>query len=226
MTTDTQALVRNHIVLTSPSGLITLAGGKWTTYRAMAEDAVDEAVRQASLSPERLCCTKQLKLVGAHGWHPLLHVELVQRFGLITETARHCAATYGDQAVALLSLSKPSGKRWPKNGKLLDNWYPYTDAEVRFAVRHEMAQTPADVVFRRTRIATLNVHAAKGCLKQVVEIMAEELGWDKGRTEREYRVALAQLKKRYMTSLDQALDRSQSLPSSNPISPDRSGGGL
>lgn len=203
---DTQALARNHVVLRSSSGLISLAGGKWTTYRQMAEDAVDTAIEMHGLKPERLCCTRKLKLVGGANYTPLLYIDLIQSFNIATETARHLATAYGDQARYVLALAEKTGQRWPKIGLPLDQWYPYTEAEVRFAIRYEMARTADDILLRRTRLATLNVHAAKACLQRVVDILAEELGWDDDQKRSEYKSTLARIKRRSMTHEEQADD--------------------
>jgi glycerol-3-phosphate dehydrogenase len=75
----TEGLVRNHMIYTSPSGLLTIAGGKWTTYRAMAAETVDEAVKVFGLRPTSGCVTETTKLVGSHGWSRNMFIGLVQR---------------------------------------------------------------------------------------------------------------------------------------------------
>lgn len=216
---DTQALARNHVVLTSPSGLITLAGGKWTTYRSMAQDTVDAAVHSCQLSPLRDCCTRRLQLVGAHEYSPLLGIELVQQYDLTTETGEHLAHTYGDQATDVLQLAADNtSSRWPKRGVLLDPWYPYIEAEVRYAARYEMARTASDILFRRTRLANLNVHAAKSALPRVIQILAEELGWDQARQDHEYQTTLAKLKRQTLTVQQQS--------TLDPVDVSRTGGGV
>jgi glycerol-3-phosphate dehydrogenase len=79
---DTQSLVRNHLINISKSGLLTIAGGKWTTYRAMAEETVDAAIKQYALKPKRGCITKDVQLVGSQGWSKLMFIKLIQQFGL------------------------------------------------------------------------------------------------------------------------------------------------
>lgn len=75
---SSQALVRNHLIHVSPSGLLTVAGGKWTTYRAMAEEAVDEAVKIFGLKPSSGCLTREVKLVGSDGWSQNMYIKLIQ----------------------------------------------------------------------------------------------------------------------------------------------------
>ncbi|KAJ8918450.1 hypothetical protein NQ315_008147 [Exocentrus adspersus] len=181
---DTQSLARNHIVHVSPSGLVTIAGGKWTTYRAMAADTIDKAIEACDLNPKfRECQTDGLKLVGAHGWTPTMYIRLVQDFGLDCEVAQHLAKSYGDRAFAVAKMASLTGKRWPIIGKKIHPEFPYIDAEVRYGVR-EYAMTAIDMISRRVRLAFLNVQAAQEALHDVVEIMAEELQWsDKEKQE-------------------------------------------
>ena len=127
---DTQSLARNHIVHVSESGLVTIAGGKWTTYRSMAKDTLDAAVKDSNLPAIRESATDGLLLEGAHQWSPTMFIRLVQDFGLESEVAMHLANTYGDRAFSVAKLASLTGKRWPIVGKRLHEEFPYIDAEV------------------------------------------------------------------------------------------------
>lgn len=209
---NTQSLVRNHLVTVSESGLLTCAGGKWTTYRQMSEDAVDEAIKQFKLqtkpltSPTRVsgteaiddaapldgsCQTHQVRLVGAHGFSKTLFINLVQHFGIETEVAKHLAEAYGDRAWTVAALSSPTNERFPVRGIRISALYPFVDGEVRYAVRHEFAQRAVDVIARRTRLAFLNAQAALEALPTVIDLMAEELKWDNKRKEVEWKESVA-----------------------------------
>lgn len=85
---DTQSIARNHILHVSDSGLVTIGGGKWTTYRQMAEETVDRCVQTAGLKPKSGCVTKGLILNGGEKWTPTSYIRLVQDYGLETEV-RH-----------------------------------------------------------------------------------------------------------------------------------------
>ncbi len=196
---DTQSLVRNHMINVSASGLLTIAGGKWTTYREMSEQTVDEAIKTFALKPKRGCVTKQTRLLGSHGWTKTMYVKLLQRYGLETEVARHLAATYGDRAWSVCSIAEPSGQRFPVHGVRLDPLYPYIEAEVRYAVRSEYAATAVDFLARRSRLSFLNTEAAALALPRVVEIMTEELGWDSKRQAQELHDTLHFLESMGMT---------------------------
>ncbi|KAK9451537.1 FAD dependent oxidoreductase-domain-containing protein [Limtongia smithiae] len=183
---STESLVRNHLVTVSESGLVTVAGGKWTTYREMAQDTVDACVTKFGLTPKAPCSTKTLLLNGAHGYRSTLHVHLIQAYGIETDIAKHLAANYGDRAYDVLELcSKPAG-RWPVTGLKLAENYPYVDGEIKYAVRNEYARTAIDVLARRTRLAFLNYKAALESLPMVIDVMGDELAWDKARKEKEW----------------------------------------
>ncbi|PLB34571.1 glycerol-3-phosphate dehydrogenase GUT2 [Aspergillus candidus] len=213
-----QALVRNHLITVSASGLLTCAGGKWTTYRQMAEECVDEAIEQFGLKPKDVlhapdisgvggsglvadgavldgsCQTHQVRLIGAHGFSKTLFINLIQHFGLETEVAQHLTQSYGDRAWQVAALSAPTNSRFPMRGQRLSPLYPFIDGEIRYAVRHEYAQTAVDVVARRTRLAFLNAEAALEALPSIIDLMGEELKWSADRKDVEFQSGIQFLK--------------------------------
>ena len=154
---NTSALSREHTIQISRSGLLTIAGGKWTTYRKMAEDAVNHAATLAGLE-ERPCVTRELRI---HGYHPS-----AAQFGAL--------ANYGEDALALMGLVE--GR--PDLDAVLDPALPVRAAQVFWAVHHEMARTLDDVLARRTRALSLNVKAALRMAPAAARLMAAELGRD------------------------------------------------
>ncbi|KAJ9107271.1 hypothetical protein QFC21_000718 [Naganishia friedmannii] len=187
---DTQSLVRNHMINTSESGLMTIAGGKWTTYRAMAEETVDEAIKEFKLKPAGPCTTHRIKLIGAHAWSPTMFIKLIQQFGLETEVAKHLSNTYGDRSWTVAAMADETGQSWPIHGIRLNPLYPYIEAEARYACRAEYALKATDFIARRTRLSFLNVQATLDSLPRVIEIMGNELGWDSARRDTEFDEAL------------------------------------
>jgi len=154
---NTAALSRDHTIHIAPSGLLTIAGGKWTTYRHMAEDAVDHAIVHAGLE-DRPCTTRGLRI---HGFqHP------PENPGAL--------AIYGSDAphIGELILERP------ELGKPLHTALPITGAEIVWAVRHEMARTVEDALARRTRALFLHRTAALEMAPGVARLLAEELGRD------------------------------------------------
>lgn len=185
---NTQSLARNHIVHVSPTNLVTIAGGKWTTYRAMAEEAVDAAIKASNLEPSSPCQTDGMLLEGAHGWSPTMYIRLVQDFGLECEVAQHLAKSYGDRAFAVAKMAALTGKRWPIIGKKIHPEFPYIDAEIRYGCR-EYARTAIDMIARRLRLAFLNVQAANEALPGIIDIMAEELKWSEAEKKKQHKEA-------------------------------------
>lgn len=185
---DTQSLARNHIVHVSDSKLVTIAGGKWTTYRAMAEHTMDAAIKACNLKPKLPCVTERIQIEGSHGWTPTMYIRLVQDFGMDTEVAQHLSQAYGDRAYPVAKLAALTGKRWPIIGKRIHPEFPYIDAEIRYGVR-EYACTAIDMIARRLRLAFLNAQAAQEALPIIVDIMAEELKWSKEEKENQIKLA-------------------------------------
>jgi glycerol-3-phosphate dehydrogenase len=152
----TSALSRDHVIHVDTSGLLTITGGKWTTYRHMAEDCVDHAITLGKL-PEGPCKTKNLRI---HGY-------------MENSAALGCLEVYGSDAEAIRTLAQD-----PKLAAQLDPRLPCIAAEVVWAVRAEMARTVEDVLARHTRALFLNAEAAMAMAEPVARIMAAELGRD------------------------------------------------
>jgi glycerol-3-phosphate dehydrogenase len=154
---STAALSRDHTIRIDNSGLLTICGGKWTTYRHMAEDCVNQAAMVACLA-EKPCVTHNLKI---HGFH-----QDAGRFGPLS--------VYGSDAPAIEALAADD----PSLARALDDSLPYIGAEVVWAVRNEMARTLEDILARRTRALFLNARAARRMAPGVAELMRLELGRD------------------------------------------------
>jgi glycerol-3-phosphate dehydrogenase len=154
---NTASLSRDHTIHIDRSGLLTITGGKWTTYRFMAEDCVNHASTLAKLE-ERPCVTRQLKI---HGFH-----RNAEEFGAL--------GYYGADAPAINDLSHSEAAL----GEQLHERLPYRAAQVTWAVRFEMARTVDDFLSRRTRATMLNARAAQAMAPTVAAIMARELDRD------------------------------------------------
>lgn len=153
----TAALSRDHTIHIDPSGLLTTTGGKWTTYRHMAEDTVNQAIELARV-PEKPCVTRTLNI---HGFH-----SQAEQFGALS--------VYGTDALAINDLVRID----PSLGEPLDGALPYIRAEVVWGARMEMARTVEDLLARRCRALFLNAAAAVRMAPEVAAIMARELGRD------------------------------------------------
>ncbi len=156
---STAALSRDHTILVSDSGLITITGGKWTTYRRMAEDVIDHAEMVGGIGVRR-CVTHDLMIHGS---------------ATVLDPADPLAV-YGSDAEEIRSLMVHE----PGAGQKMHCKLDLTAAEVIWHVRHEMARTVGDVLARRSRSLLLDAQASMSAAPRVAEVMARELGWDAG----------------------------------------------
>ena len=158
----TADLSRRHSITTDASGLVTVTGGKLTTYREMSEDAVDEVL--GALGRSARCRTRRLRLVGADAPPP--------------EADAHLSGRYGAEAQRVLDLCAAD----PALAEPLVPGLRYRRAEAVFAVRHEMATTLVDVLTRRTRAHLQDRAACLAAAPDVADLLAGELGWDTAET--------------------------------------------
>ena len=173
---NTAEISRDHTVSISRSGLVTIAGGKWTTYRKMAQDVVDRAAVIGEL-PDRPCVTAELNI---HGYHA--HAD---RFGAL--------APYGADAEGIRRLIE----KQPELGEPLHRRAPILGAQVVWAARHEMARSVADVLARRSRWLLLDAAASIEAAVAVAALLARELGRD-ARWQREQVAAYRTLAAAYL----------------------------
>lgn len=228
----TKNVLRDHVVTVSDGGMVTITGGKWTTYRAMGELAVDKAIQVAGLSGKATGCkTRFVRLVGAHKWDESYFAFLAQRYvtggdgwavvsgngesqepeqeakgtkteangqrgsgesrrtrsramsvasdQLDVECALHLSRAYGDQAYKVAELAEKG------YGRRLVEGYPVIEAEVIYCVQNEYCETAADFLARRSRLVFLDGKAALAALPHVVDLMGEQLQWNKDRKRKE-----------------------------------------
>jgi glycerol-3-phosphate dehydrogenase len=171
----TAELSRDHLVMVSESGLVTITGGKWTTYRRMAEDTVNTAIAQGNL-PERACITSNLPIHGA------MEVDFADPMHF-----------HGSDAAAIRALADAH----PEWGRQLHPGLPYIMAEIVWAVREELCMTVEDALSRRTRSLLLDARAAMACAEAVAALLAKELNrdqaWQRAQVEEFERLAAGYL---------------------------------
>ena len=154
----TKEISRSHKLIVSLSGLVTITGGKWTTYRKMAEDTIDKASMVAGLE-EKKCVTHHMPI---HGYVKKANYD-------------DHMYIYGSDRMKLLELIEKE----PKLGKTLHKDLPFLKAEVLWAVRHEMARTVEDVLARRVRALFLDARASIAMAEDVAKIIAKELNYNR-----------------------------------------------
>jgi glycerol-3-phosphate dehydrogenase len=212
---------REHAVAVAPCGLVSVTGGKLTTYRRVARDTVDAALR-AVPGPWGPSRTAHVMLHGAPAPAEREGVPPVQRartpagrgaldpdawvaatqaaasaLGLSTPVAVHLAMTYGAAAGAVLALVA----QHPRLGQPLVPGLPYLRGEVVYAARHEGAQTLEDVLRRRTRVALEDREGGLSAAPAAADLLATELGWDAARRQHEldaYRALVAATRRAWM----------------------------
>ncbi|MFE6378314.1 glycerol-3-phosphate dehydrogenase/oxidase [Streptomyces roseolus] len=178
----TSKLSREHTVAHPVPGLVVVAGGKYTTYRVMAKDAVDEAVHglDQRVAP---CVTEDTPLLGAEGYRALWNARarIAARTGLHVVRVEHLLNRYGSLAEEVLALVAED----PSLGEPLTAADDYLRAEVVYAASHEGARHLDDVLTRRTRVSIETFDRGTRSAREAAGLMAPVLGWDEGRIERE-----------------------------------------
>ena len=176
----TTELSREHVVDHPVPGFVTIAGGKYTTYRVMSEDAVDSAVSDLMrIVPDS--CTEGLAIIGADGYSVLLNKadDLASDYGVSSSTILHLLERYGSLFHEVLEPAILD-KNWSK--PIVES-LPYLRAEILYAVTHEGARSIDDVLSRRTRISFEASDQGTSAVEEVGEIISKVLGWNKTQTQ-------------------------------------------
>ena len=169
---DTAQLARDHVInRNEKTGLITLTGGKWTTYRVMGEHAIDQVLVQLGRDPKlEMSKTENLKLAGTDEWQFEHYKILMEKYKLPEDIAIYLNRIYAGNVSRLLDLYPNAHARIAEN-------LPFIWGEVYYAVQFESARFITDVLARRVRLATLDKAATNAVLEQVSQILATELNW-------------------------------------------------
>ncbi|WP_286157019.1 glycerol-3-phosphate dehydrogenase/oxidase [Streptomyces sp. AA4] len=187
---ETSKLSREHAVARVAPGLVAIAGGKYTTYRVMAADAVDAAVVDLPGRPPS-SITDKVPLLGADGYHALVNQadHLAAEHGLHPYRVRHLLDRYGSLVHEVLALAADR----PELLKPIESAPDYLGVEVVYAASHEGALHLEDVLARRTRISIEYAHRGIDCAEQVAQLVAGVLGWSEDTTKREVEVYRARV---------------------------------
>ncbi|MCW2747534.1 MAG: glycerol-3-phosphate dehydrogenase [Nocardioidaceae bacterium] len=179
----TSKLSREHAVSTSVKGLVVIAGGKYTTYRIMAKDAIDAAVHGLSDRKIPECCTEDVPLLGADGYEALWNQRsvLAESSGLGVGRIEHLLNRYGSLITEILDLIKEE----PALGRPLTGADDYLRAEIVYAASHEGARHLDDILARRTRISFETFDRGTVAAAEAAALVASVLGWDTTQVERE-----------------------------------------
>jgi glycerol-3-phosphate dehydrogenase len=186
---------RDHRILESQAGLLTISGGKLTTYRRMAKDLVDVVAKklkaESGVVVREGCTTDRVPLAEKAFEADPVADALVERYPrLDRQLLEHLALTYGPASTSVLALIE----RDPQLGARVVPGLPYIRAEVPFAIQHEMAMTLNDWMIRRTHIMHEDAEQGLGCASEIAAMMASHLGWDAAETERQVQAYNEQVK--------------------------------
>jgi len=177
----TKKLIREHEVeIDAASGLISVLGGKWTTYRAMAEDAVNAVQRQLS-QPVAGCVTRESRLSGSEGFSESYQRTLAAGYNISNVSARHLSEKFGTRASSILELAQQE----PSLAQPLVEGHAAIQAEIAYAARFEMAATLDDVLERRTGLQFFSWPLASAAAPLAAAVMQREMGWDDAHTRGE-----------------------------------------
>jgi glycerol-3-phosphate dehydrogenase len=186
---ETRKLIREHEVeVDRESRLVSILGGKWTTYRVMAQDTIDAVELQLGRTVSA-CTTAELKLAGAIDAPELLARQLVNEHGVSEEVAAHLVHKFGTQATAVLEIA------WEDPALLepLVEGYPAIQAEALYAVRHEMARTLEDILARRIGLQNYSWALAAQAALLAARHLAAELAWPPEQSDQAVRSYIARL---------------------------------
>ncbi len=201
---NTKKLIRDHEVEVNPdNGLISVLGGKWTTYRAMAEDAVN-TVQQYLKSDISPCKTRHFPLSGAEGYEPGFWHTLVPKFHISPDTAQHLSEKFGTHAVEVLELARTEKRL----AAPIVAGASSIQAEIVYSIRYEMAASIEDVLARRIGLQWFGWNAAITAAPLVGSYLAQEHGWPAAQTQqavREYTLKLTRIMRTAGLQPEQAL---------------------
>jgi glycerol-3-phosphate dehydrogenase len=198
----TTKLSREHTVDRPAPGFVSIAGGKYTTYRVMSKDVIDRAVIELRKLTQG-SVTEKLPLVGADGYFALEQQKerIAQESGLDVETVNHLLNRHGSLISEILEIIKEQ----PKLAKRLDADLPYIKAEIVYAASYEGAQSVDDVISRRTRLSFEAINHGVHLADEVATLIAPVLGW--GTKERKASIAqYIELVERELAALDELLE--------------------
>lgn len=187
---DTKNISREEVILVSNSGLVTMGGGKWSTYRKMSEDLVDKLIQVGNLESKKECSTKVYPFPGAAGYSETLYQEIEKTYKIDTAFAKRLQNYYGTEVFVILG----------KKPKLIGKGVPYFEEEVIFAVKEEFALGVTDVLARRLRILFVNLDLAEKMVRPIANILSKQLKWKEKTKQKEEATAIElieSLKKSY-----------------------------
>ena len=185
MATNSADMIREHQIMQSSSNLISITGGKWTTYRKMAQECLDYIIQNKLLEKNKACQTQTFKLFGNESKATLASLN---PFYIDKDIKLHLLYNYGNKAYLL--LEEFSSKQMYTR---LDENYPYIYAELYYCLKYEFVRYPNDFLFRRITLGKINLASTQKILGIIVNLMSKELQWQEDQTIRIYQKSLKEI---------------------------------
>ncbi|KAL6122861.1 glycerol 3 P DHase A [Nucleospora cyclopteri] len=183
----TEQIIRKYKLLDKKTNLIIITGGKWTTYRIMAEKTVDLAIKNYNLEPKYSCVTKDLQILGSKTYSKDLFYKIATDLEISIEYAKHLLNLYGDRAFNIKKYLK-------EHENQLSQKYLFKDAEVFYVIENEYAITVGDIVNNRFRLGYYDVKEAFIVGKKILILLKTYYNWNKNRLKNEKRKFVKELK--------------------------------
>jgi glycerol-3-phosphate dehydrogenase len=174
---STQEIVREHLINRSKNGLVSIAGGKWTTYRKMAEELMYFLIDKKILEKKEPCITKNYKLLGNETGYKDLE-KLISFYPITKNTKESLITLYGTNATKVLSLANEL-----ENFQLINEELPYLKAEIIYCIENEFVKKPVDFLSRRIGLSFIDKKASISCVDVVCQEMAKLYNWNKDELE-------------------------------------------
>ena len=165
---DTKNISREEMLLVSNSNLITMSGGKWSTYRKMAEDLTDKMIQTGKLVPIRACETYNYNFIGKSGYSENMYLKIAQDYKLDIETAKRLRNYYGGEVFEILG----------ENPKEIVKGTGFFEEEVIHSIKNEFALSILDVIARRLRVLFTDLELAASFVEPVSKLMTKQLKWN------------------------------------------------
>ena len=183
-------IVREHSIELSKSNLVSIAGGKWTTYRKMAEDLVDFVIENQLVKKRKKCKTKHYKLVGSKSSLKKTKYELKELVGnrLKTQSINSLLNLYGDKSIEVVNIAIQYNAF-----ALIHKDLPFIKAEVIYCIKYEYIQRPIDFISRRICLSFVNKQKALEIVKYVTNVMKTKLLWDEKKEKEELEYSIKQI---------------------------------
>ena len=180
---STEKICRKHTIRIDKDNMVTVTGGKWTIFRLMGEQTINQIIKVFNIKSNRPSITQYLPVLGSQGYTKATEFDLALTLNIPEDIAKHLATTYGTKAYNFSEYFNESYTR-------LTDGYPYTKEEIVYCIEHELAYRISDILFNRMMIGYIDVRRAFDLIGIVAEVMKDYYGWDQQRYNEETKLCM------------------------------------